>query len=139
MMNVERKKRLKEAVKTTISRYLESTEDEHMIYGEQAALTWLQNISEKDDLQSLIFQIKVTGFLSIKHYLGEYFKSVEGMENYGARYEQIINEWSLICLVLFQMNLKRKYTKLEYVKSRGAELLAMERRMLLEICNGGIL
>lgn len=121
------------AVLETITSYLSGEPNEKFSYGEKAIREWLKEISERDDLQQLIYQIKITGFLSIKQYLYDFLQGNKQLEGCAIEYKAIINGWQKICLLLFQMNLKKRYNRFDYIKTAGNELIDKEHELLIQI------
>ncbi len=117
------------AVKKTIIDYLQP--EKNLICGEEAVYQWLGRLGEHDDIDYLLFQVKINGFLTIKYYLLDYFDLELGMRETAVEYKKIIDKWGQICLLLFRMKLKKQVEKLQKVK-RLSEALLQEERILLE-------
>lgn len=123
------------AVKKTIANYLQP--EKNLLCGEEAVYKWLSRLGEHDDIDYLLFQVKINGFLTIKYYLLDYFDNKLGMHDLAAEYKNTIDKWGQICLLLFRMKLKKQVDKLEKVRTLSEELLK-EERIILEKINNNI-
>lgn len=119
------------SVNKTIINYLNP--QKNFLCGEDAVYKWLERLGEHDDIDYLLFQLKINGFLTIKYYLLDYFEKELGLCKVAQTYKKVIDKWDQICLLLFHMKLKKKREKLEIVRKMSVELLQEERQILEEI------
>lgn len=125
------------SVKKTLINYLNP--QKNIICGEDAVYKWLERLGEHDDVDYLLFQLKINGFLTIKYYLLDYFELELGLHEMMEKYKKILDKWGQICLLLFHMKLKKKSEKLDKVRKMSVELLKEERVLLGEVFDNVLL
>ena len=127
-----------EVVKDTIRYYLNSRNSlgictdskREGLSGIEAVYFWVNGLTGKEDLDSLLAQIKTGGFLTIKFYLLQHFIEKSISNEFVSSYKKIIDDWDNLCRMLYIMRLRRKADFFEGFKKEAIKLLDKEQKLL---------
>lgn len=118
----------------TLNHYLNSESKDGFVRGEEAIRTWVKTISDQDDMDQLLHQLKVVGVITIKQYILLYLEHEMEDSIWVEQYRGIVEGWRKLCMLLFFMKLRKRYDALAKFKNEAEALLNEENRILQEVC-----
>ncbi len=106
-----------EELKNSIRIYRQGGKDSNYCYGKDAIIELFRELDylNCDRVFEVNYQLKIFGFLSLKHIVCEILKKFPGSDEVLDEYYRILSEWDKICTLMIKIGLsgrKEQYAKL---------------------------